>query len=108
MSSVCRVFACLVILGWSLYSYIHTHNQLIALRMRVPELAAELKRLDEEEQRLQFTMEQFEDPVHLMELARKPEFAHLKHPTLADIITVGKDKDGETTHEGISHAEPGR
>ena len=26
-------------------------------------------------------IEQFESPIHLMELARKPELSHLKYPT---------------------------
>ena len=56
--------------------------------MGVPELAKELHRLEEENQRLQCEIEKFENPLHLMTLARKAEFAHLKHPTLLDIITV--------------------
>ena len=30
----------------------------------------------------------YENPMHLMELSRKPEFSHLRHPYLEDIIIL--------------------
>ena len=48
----------------------------------------EVKILNEENQRLKYEIEQFESPIHLMELARKPEFSHLKYPTLNEIVIL--------------------
>jgi cell division protein FtsL len=91
MQCVVRIFVCLVIIGCALYSYIYQHNQLTELRMRVPKLAQVRKKLEEENQRLQFEIEKFENPLHLMELARKPEFSHLKQPLLPDIIIINRE-----------------
>lgn len=56
--------------------------------MRVPILSKELQAIEEENVRLRFAVEKFENPLHLMELARKPEFSHLNHPLVTEIIIV--------------------
>ena len=43
--------------------------------------------------RLSFAIEKFENPLHLMELARKPEFSHLKHPLVTEVVTVELPKE---------------
>jgi hypothetical protein len=52
--------------------YIDKQNQLTELRLMIPTLAKEAK----------------ESPIHLMELARKPEFSHLRWPYLNEVITL--------------------
>lgn len=64
--------------------------------MRVPILSKELQAIEEENVRLLFAVEKFENPLHLMELARKPEFSHLKHPLVTEIIIVDIAKQEET------------
>lgn len=88
MGFLVRLFCCIFILGISLYAYVSKHNVLTQRRMLVPILAKECQAIDEENVRLQFAIEKFENPLHLMELARKPEFSHLKHPLITEIITV--------------------
>lgn len=88
MGFLVRLFCCIFILGITLFAYVSKHNVLTERRMRVPMLAKELQALDEENVRLRFAIEKFENPLHLMELARKPEFSHLKHPMSTEIITV--------------------
>lgn len=63
-------------------------------RMRVPILAKELQAIDEENVRLRFAIEKFENPLNLMEIARKPEFSHLKHPLISEIIVVENQEKG--------------
>jgi hypothetical protein len=88
MGFLVRLFCCIFILGVSLFAYVSKHNVLTERRMRVPILAKELQAVEEENVRLSFAIEKFEDPLHLMELARKPEFSHLKHPVWSDIVIV--------------------
>ena len=56
-------------------------------------LAKKAKSLREENLRLRFEIEKFENPINLMELSRKPQYSHLKHPYLTDIITIKVPKE---------------
>ena len=83
-----RFLLCVFILGTLLYSYINKQNFITELRLRIPALAKELEAIKQENICLQFEIDQFENPQHLMELAKKPEFSHLKYPLLNEIITI--------------------
>ena len=93
MAFLLRFFVCIAICGISLYAYVDKHNALTRKRMQLPISTKELALVEEENVRLQFAIEKFENPLHLMELARKPEFSHLKHPFVKDIICVDLDHD---------------
>jgi len=54
----------------------------------LPAVEKEIHLINEENRRLAFELEQFENPAHLIELAHHPEFGHLKHPLLKEILTV--------------------
>ncbi len=77
--------------GLCLYSFIDMQNEVTEFRIRLPQLAKEIKAVEEENDRLRYEIEQFENPQHLMQLARRPEFSHLKHPLLKEILTVKED-----------------
>ncbi len=83
-----RILICICVTGWILYSYIDKQNALVELRMILPGLSREVKAIQEENIRLQFEIDRFESPIHLMELARKPEFSHLKYPFARDVILI--------------------
>lgn len=105
MYLVIRLFCCIFILGITLFAYVSKHNVLTERRMRVPMLAKELQQQEEENVRLSFAIEKFESPLHLMELARNPEFSHLKHPVVTDIIIVEKASRDEIL---LDHTHPER
>lgn len=86
--SVIQIFICIITAGLSLYLYIDKQNELTQLRLSIPALTKEVKRINEENIRLQYEIEQFESPVHLMELARKPEFGHLKYPNVDQVLIL--------------------
>lgn len=94
-----RLLLCVAILGASLFAYIETQNRLTELRIKVPLLAKKLKALEEENTRLQFEIEKFENPLSLMELARKPQFGHLKHPLVTDVISLRLPKKEQMINE---------
>lgn len=79
---------CLSVLGICLFSYLETQNELTQLKIRVPEVEKEIKLVREESRRLAYEIDKFENPAHLIELAHNPEFSHLKHPLLREILTV--------------------
>ena len=79
---------CLFCIGGALFATIDRQNQLTELRMAIPQLAKELRALQEENMRLKYEMERMESPLYLMELSRKPEFAHLKSPLRNEVIIL--------------------
>jgi len=87
-----RVLLCVFIGGATLYAYVNKQNQLTQMRLKIPPLEKEVKRLREENRRLKYEVDQFENPVHLIELLNKPEFAHLKHPSIDDVAIIEVQK----------------
>jgi hypothetical protein len=85
-----RIFICICSIGLTLYAVIEKQNELVELRLAIPVLTKEVKIIEEENTRLRYEIERFESPMHLMELARKPEFSHLKFPYNRDIIVLPK------------------
>jgi hypothetical protein len=83
-----QIAFCLLALGLSLYSFIDQQNDVTELRMQLPTLSKELRTIQEENMRLQYQIDQFENPQHLMDLARQSEFSHLKHPLSKEIVTL--------------------
>lgn len=80
--------SCIFALGLTLYSIIQKQNQLTELRLQIPLLAKEVKAIQDENTALQYQVYQFEAPMHLLELSRKPEFSHMKHPLNKDIVII--------------------
>ncbi len=79
---------CLGVLSLCLYSYLNKQNELTHLKIRLPQLEKEIKLVREENCRLQYEIDRVESPVRLIELAHHPEFSHLKHPLMKEILTV--------------------
>ena len=83
-----RLLICISFAGLALYKYIDKLNELTELRLTLPVLAREVKEMDEKNLELKYAIDTFESPLHLIELARKPEFGHLKYPSLNEIIQL--------------------
>lgn len=87
-STPLKVLACILSAGVTLYAMIEKQNELVILRLEIPVLERELRLIEEENTRLKYEIERFESPIHLMELARKPEFSHLKFPHNSDVLVL--------------------
>jgi hypothetical protein len=83
-----RVLICIALLGVFLYGYISKQNTITELRLQIPIAAKELEAALQENTRLQFEIDRFENPQHLMELSSQPQFSHLKHPLLDEILVI--------------------
>lgn len=85
---VIKVLLCALSGGGVLYAYLEQQNDVTKLRIEVPKLSREVRILEEENTRLRYEIERFENPKHLMELAKRPEYSHLKHPMLNEILVA--------------------
>lgn len=83
-----RLGFCLSVFGVCLYSYLETQNKVTELKIRIPKVDQETKLIREENRRLSYEIDHFQSPSHLIELSRRPELSHLKHPMLNEIMTV--------------------
>jgi hypothetical protein len=86
----------------TLYFYIDKQNELVELRLAIPILTKEVKALEEENERLRYQVNCFEDPIHLMELARQPEFSHLKYPKAHEVVLLPEPKPLEVKRDASS------
>lgn len=79
---------CFCTFCFCLYSYLEVQNNLTRVKMLLPQKEREIHAIREEIRRLSYEVGSFENPTHLIELAHRPEFSHLKHPVLKEILTV--------------------
>lgn len=86
-----RLLICILSAGLIVYKYIDHLNELTELQLSLPLLAKEIKEINEKNLELQYQIEQFENPLNLMELARKPEFGHLKQPVFNEIVILSNE-----------------
>lgn len=78
MRLLVRLLLCVLAGALGIYLYMDAHNALTEVRLAIPQVQKELRELREENKRLAFEVAKFESPDHLMQLARKPEYSHLK------------------------------
>jgi len=83
-----RIAFCIFVAGLTLYLYIDDLNKLTELRLAIPALVKEVKSIHDENIQIQYEIETFESPIHLMELLRKPEFSHLHYPYVKDVVKL--------------------
>lgn len=99
LSLYLRIFTCILTASLTLYAYIDKQNELTELRLAIPALAKNVRDIQDENRRLKYEIDRFESPIHLMELARKPEFGHLKYPYVKDVIFLPKGRNQHKPQE---------
>ena len=85
-----RIAACIFAFSLCLYFYVDKQNELTSFKIRVPKVTKEIEVTKEESQQLQYEIDRFESPLSLMEFTKLPEFSHLKHPFLRDVLKVAE------------------
>lgn len=90
MKLLIRINVCIIALGVFFFLYLDTQIEIMRLRLKVPQLAKELKVIQEENVRLKYQIDQFESPENLLYLSRKPQFSHLKQPNQDEIIILNQ------------------
>ena len=98
-----RLGFCLCLLTFCLYSYQNKQNELTHLKIQLPELAAEVQSIREGNRLLQYEIEKRYSPDRLIELAHHPEFGHLRHPLMKEILTVEQPDGIAAVEHGFSY-----
>jgi hypothetical protein len=65
---------------------IQKQNIINYLSLQLPKVTKDLKELEEENMRLQFAIDCFESPEHLMQLVKHEEYTHLRYPSLKEVM----------------------
>lgn len=99
MSLFIRLLTCIIFAGFVLYKYVDQLNQITELRLSIPILTKEVKEIEEKNLQLQYQIDSFESPVHLMELSRRPEMGYLKYPLAKDVICVPQINSLECSYD---------
>lgn len=92
MMWIAKLGFCLMASAFALYLYINAHNHLIEIQLAIPPLQKKIREVVADNGRLQFEIDRFESPAHLMHLVDKPEYSHLKPVFLPDILIVHPDR----------------
>ncbi len=85
---IIKIFICIFSFSGVLYSYLHQQNDLMKLRIELPKLTKDILLINEANANLKYEIEAFENPKHLMSLAKRPEYIHLNYPIIDDILVA--------------------
>jgi hypothetical protein len=88
------LLTCVATASFIAYAYIDKQNMLTVMRRRIPVLEKEVKAISEENRRLKYEIERKENPLHLMKLAREPEYGHLRYPYRNEVIIIHEGETG--------------
>ncbi len=86
-----RVMICLATFGLGLYLYIDKLNEQTAVRFKIPAIEKEIEELSQKNIQLAYQLENFNDPQHLLELAKQPEYSHLKFPFMKEVMVISTE-----------------
>lgn len=104
--AVIRIFICIAVAGITLLAYIERQNDLTGLRLAIPALAKEVKATQEDIIRLTYEIEHFNNPAHLTELAKKPDYSHLRFPyTNEEVFLTKMPPLPKVESAALSHSE---
>lgn len=93
MGFLIRLLMCILFAGLILYKYVDRLNELTELRLSIPAITKELREIEEKNVMLQYEIEKFESPEHLIELAKLPEMGHLRYPSDNEVIKIPRIRE---------------
>lgn len=85
-----KCLLCLMCISFFAYKYIDRVNLVTEMRRKIPALAKKMKRIDEENIRLQYELDKLENPSHLMRFSRMKEFQYLKYPSQNEVMILNE------------------
>lgn len=80
-----RIVAGLGCFAAFLYAYVVHHNRVLQLQMDIPKIAKEVREIEQDNIRLRFKIQQFEDPSNLMKTLAMKEYLHLEYAASSDV-----------------------
>jgi hypothetical protein len=94
-----QIGVCLLVLVCCFFTLLSKQNELTNLRISIPKKEKSLRLLKEAIAKIQYDIDQFEDPQNLLHIAAKDEFHHLKHPYFSNVVTVSEGLAVQETKE---------
>lgn len=91
MKHLLRIFICLTCFGVSLYLYLDKINEQTNIRFKIPQIEKEIEELEQANIELAYQIENFKNPQHLLELAERPEYSHLKFPFAQEVMVISTE-----------------
>lgn len=88
MKNLVKIFICIFCFGVSLYIYLDKLNSQSELKVQVPQIAKEIELIEQDLVNLNYQIESFKNPTHLLNLALRPEFGHLKFSRQSDVMLI--------------------
>ena len=85
-----KFFTFILVFGLFLFSYIEEQNKITSLKMKIPKFIKDIEVLENDINKMNYDIDQFENPMNLLELASRCEFSHLKHPLLKNILSLNE------------------
>src|SRR5690349_9233244 len=76
----------------ALYAHMERQNELVAICLKIPLAARELKEIEESNRILQLAIDKFENSEHLQSLLLLPAYSHLCFPTSDQVFVMPKQK----------------
>lgn len=83
-----RALCLLISIGCALFIYIEKTNRLNELRLELPKLEKEVRKIESQNEVLSLEIAEFNAPDHLLKLLKSPEYAHLKFPTQEEVVRL--------------------
>ncbi|MEC7838477.1 MAG: hypothetical protein VX777_00405 [Chlamydiota bacterium] len=68
--------------------FIEHQNLITEVSREIPKIEKSLRNITEQNTSLLYEIERFENPLHLMELSKQPEFSHLRFPTYEEVLII--------------------
>jgi hypothetical protein len=79
-----RFLICFVYTAAILFAFIGKIHELNVLRLQVPDMEKQVRRIQKENDHIAFQLQKFSHPAHLMEYLQQKEYAHLTFPKRSD------------------------
>lgn len=88
MNDTMRFISIVSLFALLLFIYIKEHHEILTLRMHIPLMEKEIREIKEDNLQMEFTLREFLNSHHLIQLARDPTYSHLVYPKENEIIKI--------------------
>ena len=85
---IARISICIFVVGLTLCAYVDKQNEVTRCKIAIPKIQHEIDDLLMQKQKLTFIVDRFESPSNLLQLAKLPEYSHLRYPIQRDVFTL--------------------
>ena len=85
---IAQIFFFMFVVSGYVYAYLYKENMITSMRIAIAKEKDEIYQLKEDNLRLSYQVDLFENPKFLFSLAKRPEYSHLEMPFSSDILVL--------------------